>query len=147
MLMKVFLELLKECQEEQKIKALQNYKQLEKRIRYQQQILLDSYLEGIVDEQIYRKKYGELERKLKDQTTDHVRETENRRDTLECEKQDRVRLCEIEQFLVQSHTVPKAFLFLMLEQMEKVIIYPDHLEFVGKDEKSIVAADISNMLY
>ncbi len=42
------MQLLKESLEENQKKDLEKYEQLEKSIKYQQQLLLDKYLEGLV---------------------------------------------------------------------------------------------------
>ena len=46
----IFRQLLKESLEENQKKDLEKYEQLEKKIKYQQQLLLDKYLEGLVEE-------------------------------------------------------------------------------------------------
>ena len=41
---------MKESLEENQKKDLEKYEQLEQKIKYQQQLLLDKYLEGLVEE-------------------------------------------------------------------------------------------------
>ena len=75
-----FMQLLKESLEENQKKDLEKYEQLEKKIKYQQQLLLDKYLEGLVEESLYQIKERELQNKLKNNTgsrTCRQKNTEN----------------------------------------------------------------------
>ena len=57
------MQLLKESLEENQKKNLEKYEQLEKKIKYQQQLLLDKYLEGLVEESLYQIKERDLQNK------------------------------------------------------------------------------------
>ena len=54
---------------------------------------------------------------------------------------------QIRQFLEQDHSISKACTLCLLEEIEKIRVYPDRLELVQKGGKSIVAVKISDMLY
>ena len=146
-LIRVFLKLLRICLEEQAAKELNYYKQLEKKIKHQQQLLLDKYLEGMVDEELYKEKCRELQKKRKDRITDSLVEGATARDSQTEAVLIEERLGEIERFLLQTHSVSKAHTLCMLEQVEKIVVYPDHLELVENKGKCIIAASISDMLY
>lgn len=142
-----FMQLLKESLEENQKKDLEKYEQLEKKIKYQQQLLLDKYLEGLVEESLYKIKERELQNKLKNNTGSRTCRQKNR-DFLE-EEQEEVekRLRETEQFLKEHHVVLKACVLCELKMVDKILIYPDHLKVVKKQEKCIIAAETLDMLY
>lgn len=73
-----FMQLLKESLEENQKKNLEKYEQLEKKIKYQQQLLLDKYLEGLVEESLYQIKERELQNKLKNNTGSRTCRQKNR---------------------------------------------------------------------
>ena len=72
------MQLLKESLEENQKKDLEKYEQLEKKIKYQQQLLLDKYLEGLVEESLYQIKERELQNKLKNNTGSSTCRQKNR---------------------------------------------------------------------
>ena len=65
------------------------------------------------------------------------------------EEQEEVekRLRETEQFLKEHHVILKAHVLCELKMVEKILIYPDHLEVVKKQGKCIIAAETLDMLY
>ena len=77
-IMDIFRQLLKESLEENQKKDLEKYEQLEKKIKYQQQLLLDKYLEGLVEESLYQIKERELQNKLKNNTGSRTCRQKNR---------------------------------------------------------------------
>ena len=103
-----FMQLLKESLEENQKKDLEKYEQLEKKIKYQQQLLLDKYLEGLVEESLYQIKERELQNKLKNNTGSSTCRQKNRNFSAEEQKEVEKRLQETEQFLKEHHVVPKA---------------------------------------
>ena len=72
------MQLLKESLEENQKKNLEKHEQLEKKIKYQQQLLLDKYLEGLVEESLYQLKERELQNKLKNNTGSRTCRQKNR---------------------------------------------------------------------
>ena len=56
-------------------------------------------------------------------------------------------LRETEQFLKEHHVILKAHVLCELKMVEKILIYPDHLEVVKKQGKCIIAAETLDMLY
>ena len=149
-----FLGIFESCLEELKDKKQENYKQFEKKIKYQQKLLLDKYLEGIVEEPLYLEKNRGLERKLKacahktgEEVKNSLCSSENSQGNSGQKKEIKERIRETEQFLNQNNSFSKACILCVLEQIDKIIIYPDHLEVTGKAGKCIIAADTSDMLY
>ena len=53
----------------------------------------------------------------------------------------------IEQFLKEHHVVLKACVLCELKMVDKILIYPDHLEVVKKQGKCIIAAETLDMLF
>ena len=123
------------------------YEQLEKKIKYQQQLLLDKYLEGLVEESLYQIKERELQNKLKNNTGSRTCRQKNRDFLAEEQEEVEKRLRETEQFLKEHHVILKAHVLCELKMVEKILIYPDHLEVVKKQGKCIIAAETLDMLY
>ena len=123
------------------------YEQLEQKIKYQQQLLLDKYLEGLVEESLYKIKERELQNKLKNNTGSRTCRQKNRDFPAEEQEEVEKRLRETEQFLKEHHVVLKAHVLCELKMVEKILIYPDHLEVVKKQGKCIIAAETLDMLY
>ena len=143
----IFRQLLKESLEENQKKDLEKYEQLEQKIKYQQQLLLDKYLEGLVEESLYKIKERELQNKLKNNTGSRTCRQKNRDFPAEEQEEVEKRLRETEQFLKEHHVVLKAHVLCELKMVEKILIYPDHLEVVKKQGKCIIAAETLDMLY
>ena len=142
-----FMQLLKESLEENQKKNLEKYEQLEKKIKYQQQLLLDKYLEGLVEESLYQIKERELQNKLKNNTGSRTCRQKNRDFPVEEQEEVEKRLRETEQFLKEHHVILKAHVLCELKMVEKILIYPDHLKVVKKQGKCIIAAETFDMLY
>ena len=126
---------------------MEKYEQLEKKIKYQQQLLLDKYLEGLVEESLYQIKERELQNKLKNNTGSRTCRQKNRDFLAEEQEEVEKRLRETEQFLKEHHVILKAYVLCELKMVEKILIYPDHLEVVKKQGKCIIAAETLDMLY
>ena len=141
------MQLLKESLEENQKKNLEKYEQLEKKIKYQQQLLLDKYLEGLVEESLYQIKERELQNKLKNNTGSRTCRQKNRDFLAEEQEEVEKRLRETEQFLKEHHVILKAHVLCELKMVEKILIYPDHLKVVKKQGKCIIAAETFDMLY
>ena len=116
-------------------------------IKHQQKLLLDKYLEGIIEESVFREKQCELQGKLENRIRKTMGNTEEHRGN--SVQNDRVenRLRKIRQFLQQNNCISKACVLCLLEKTEKIGIYPDHLELMQTGGKSIIAVKISDMLY
>ena len=142
-----FMQLLKESLEENQKKNLEKYEQLEKKIKYQQQLLLDKYLEGLVEESLYQIKERELQNKLKNNTGSRTCRQKNRDFLAEEQEEVEKRLRKTEQFLKEHHVVLKAHVLCELKMVDKILIYPDHLKVVKKQGKCIIAAETFDMLY
>ena len=133
--------------EENQKKDLEKYEQLEQKIKYQQQLLLDKYLEGLVEESLYQIKERELQNKLKNNTGSRTCRQKNRDFLAEEQEEVEKRLRETEQFLKEHHVILKAHVLCELKMVEKILIYPDHLKVVKKQGKCIIAAETFDMLY
>ena len=145
-LLEIFMKFLKECLEEQEIREQKKFEQAEKKLKYQQRLLLDKYLEGIIEEPVFKEKQHELQRKLENRAQNSPGNAHAYPSDL-AEDYGEERLRRIGQFLEQNNSISKACAMCRLEAVEKIMIYPDHLELVRKDGKSIIAVKISDMLY
>ena len=141
------MQLLKESLEENQKKNLEKHEQLEKKIKYQQQLLLDKYLEGLVEESLYQIKERELQNKLKNNIGSRTCRQKNRDFLTEEQEEVEKRLRKTERFFKEHHVVLKACVLCELEMVEKILIYPDHLKVVKKQGKCIIAAETLDMLY
>ena len=133
-----FMQLLKESLEENQKKNLEKYEQLEKKIKYQQQLLLDKYLEGLVEESLYQLKERELQNKLKNNTGSRTCRQKNRDFLAEEQEEVEKRLRKTERFFKEHHVVLKACVLCELKMVDKILIYPDHLKVVKKQALSNV---------
>ena len=115
-----FMQLLKESLEENQKKNLEKYEQLEKKIKYQQQLLLDKYLEGLVEESLYQIKERELQNKLKNNTGSRTCRQKNRDFLAEEQEEVEKRLRETEQFLKEHRVVLKACVLCELKMVDKI---------------------------
>lgn len=98
----------------------------EERIKEQQDLLLDKLLHGILTDEVYQRKQKSLEDSLKS----------CREKKVESEKQSiknfskKQRLEMIEQKLRKGLQIEQAAVKEMLEEAEKIIIYPRHMEII-----------------
>lgn len=146
-LIEAFVQIMKECLEEQEKSARKNLEQTEKKIKHQQRLLLDKYLEGIIEEPVFREKQYELQRKLEKRIQKPVERAEEQGRNLAQNNGVQDRPEQIRKFLEQDHSISKACTLCLLEEIEKIRVYPDRLELVQKGGKSIIAVKISHMLY
>ena len=146
-LTEAFMGILKECMEEYEKREQKNWERAGNMIKHQQKLLLDKYLEGIIEEPIFREKQYELQRKLENRIRKTMANTEEHPGNPVQNNRVENRLREIRQFLRQNNSISKACVLCLLEKTEKIGIYPDHLELVQTGEKSIIAVKISDMLY
>ena len=130
-LTKIFLKLLKECLQETWQKEQIHSQQYDQKLRQQQSLLLEKYLEGIIDESLYKEKQLDLQNKLQEQNTwNHPKEKFHRSFPT-----PEVRLETIRQFFVKNQCISKAVIFCMLETAEKIIVFPERIEILLKGEK------------
>ena len=92
-------------------------------------------------------KERELQNKLKNNTGSRTCRQKNRDFLAEEQEEVEKRLRETEQFLKEHHVILKAHVLCELKMVEKILIYPDHLEVVKKQGKCIIAAETLDMLY
>ena len=64
LLAKIFLKLLKECLQETRQKEQAHSQQYDQKLRQQQSLLLEKYLEGLIDESLYKEKQLDLQSKI-----------------------------------------------------------------------------------
>ncbi len=96
------------------------------KLQEQMEVLIEKLLDGIISDEIYQRKQHELERALAE-VKDRVKELEQRR-IKGCARKDR--LVQIERTLKEGSAVEKAVSAEMLEEVEKIWIYPGHMEIV-----------------
>ena len=152
--MAVFLGILESCLEELKDKEQESREQFEKKIKDQQKLLLDKYLEGLVEESLYREKKEELEKRLNTEVQKKGETAKNGQgnfkhshSSLGQKKEIEERIQEIEQFLKRNHSFAHACTLCRLEEIDKILVFPDHLELTGKGGKWIITTAACDMLY
>ena len=92
----------------------------------QMDLLVEKLLEEIIPNEVYQRKQKELEQKLSD-IQGKIKELEQKKvkgSTLG------ERLIQIEQALKMGNTVEKAGIAEILDEVEKILIYPEHMEIV-----------------
>lgn len=94
------------------------------KIQIQMKRLVDKLLEGVISDGIYRSKQGELE-KEQEEIQKHLLELEKKR-ARECVAEQRIR--EIEKVLLDGDMLEKATVASMLDDAERIIIYPEYME-------------------
>lgn len=101
------------------------YEQKEKLLN-QMDLLVEKLLEEIIPNEVYQRKQKELEQKLSD-IQGKIKELEQKKvkgSTLG------ERLIQIEQALKMGNTVERAGIAEILDEVEKILIYPEHMEIV-----------------
>ncbi len=127
-LIKLFFKLLKECLQETRQKEQAHSQQYDQKLRQQQSLLLEKYLEGLIDESLYKEKQLDLQSKIQEQNTRNIPKENSHRYFLTPEE----RLEAIRQFLLQNQCISKACVFGMLETVEKITVFPERLEVLKK---------------
>lgn len=72
LLAKIFLKLLKECLQETRQKEQAHSQQYHQKLRQQQSLLLEKYLEGLIDESLYKEKQLDLQSKIQEQNIRNI---------------------------------------------------------------------------
>ena len=96
------------------------------KLQEQMEVLIEKLLDGIISDEIYQRTQHELERALAE-VKDRVKELEQRR-IKGCARKDR--LVQIERTLKEGSAVEKAVSAELLEEVEKIWIYPEYMEIV-----------------
>lgn len=94
------------------------------KLREQMNRLIDKLLEGVISDEIYRRKQSELE-KEQEELHDKLLDLEQKKAKGNVVEE---RLRNIEKVLLDGQTVEKATVAGMLEDIEKISIYPEHME-------------------
>lgn len=128
LLTKIFLKLLKECLQETRQKEQAHSQQYDQKLRQQQSLLLEKYLEGLIDESLYKEKQLDLQSKLQERNTRNTPKENSHRSFPTPEE----RLETIRQFLLRNQCISKACVFCMLETVEKIKVFPEGLEVLPK---------------
>ena len=87
-------------------------------------LLVDKLLEGILDDSIYRVKQKQLEGEL-EITKNKLKELELKA-TQRCKVNERIKY--IEQKILQKNILEKSTVNTMLDEIEKIVVYPTYLE-------------------
>ena len=158
MLTKLLLKLLKESLQETRQKEQVHSQQYDQKLRRQQSLLLEKYLEGIIDESLYKEKQRDLQKKRKEQ--DNLEQQKNQRQpdksnqhpqqsqnlpltdntensgTAHCvpdSEKTTGRLTQIKQFLKTTHPISRAYAMCLLEHIEKITVFPTFLEITFRE--------------
>lgn len=113
-------------EEDQTGNKLQSLIDEENRIKEQQNLLLDKLLDGVLSDEMYKRKQKALGTSL-DLCREKKRQAENQGIKMISKKQ---RLEEIEKELKSGTNIERASVNEMLEEIEKIIIYPRYMELV-----------------
>ena len=145
LLAKIFLKLLKECLQETRQKEQAHSQQYHQKLRQQQSLLLEKYLEGLIDESLYKEKQLDLQSKIQEQNIRNIPKENSHRSFHTPEE----RLETIRQFLLQNQCISKACVFGMLETVEKITVFPERLEVLqkGKLGQTIFLCELCRICY
>ena len=145
LLAKIFLKLLKECLQETRQKEQAHSQQYHQKLRQQQSLLLEKYLEGLIDESLYKEKQLDLQSKIQEQNIRNIPKENSHRSFPTPEE----RLETIRQFLLQNQCISKACVFGMLETVEKITVFPERLEVLqkGKLGQTIFLCELCRICY
>lgn len=113
------------------------YEQKEKLLN-QMNLLVEKLLEGIISNEVYQRKQKELGQKLSD-IREKIKELEQKKAKGNVLKD---RILQIEYALKSGKSVEKASVAEMLEGVEKIFIYPEHMEIIFSLSK---AAGMENL--
>ena len=113
-------------EEDQTADKIQAFVFEESRIKEQQDLLLDKLLNGILSDEVYQRKQQRLENSLKS-CLDKKKELEKQNIKIVSRKQ---RLEEIENSLRKGEDIERATVNEMLEEIQKIVIYPRYMEII-----------------
>lgn len=112
------------------------------KIKKQQQLLLDKYLEGMILEELYEKKEKELENNLirmenseKECVTETKETKADKQPDVSGENNIEERLEKIGQYLQEKRIVSRAYLMRKLERVKEIVVYPDRICVVTYEKK------------
>ena len=144
------LKMLKEVLREENVQLdIEIQYQKKDKILKQMDTLVNKLLEGVISDNIYQVKQKELDLQLQ-QTKDKIKELEqkNVRGKLLSE-----RIEQIESAMRESNVVEKATVTGMLDEVEKILVYPGHLEIqfcyskiLGIEDVVLSGDDTDNIL-
>lgn len=123
--------LVHECFAEEEKKDRETSSILLKKIESQQKLLLDKYLEGIVEEQQFREKQKLLQKKYNEEIS-RMAAGKNSSHLKPDGRLVEERLLEMEEFLGKRDIVSRAMVLCMLKDEDKIMVFPEYLEIWGK---------------
>lgn len=120
-MMKILRKVLKEGNLQPNIKI-----EISKREKLESQlnILLDKLLEGVISDELYRRKQIDIEQQLKI-ANEKIKQYEEEM-SRENELQERIE--HIQKILQEEHFIEKATMVGMLEEIDKIVVYPERME-------------------
>ena len=110
---------------------LEELRKQEKNIENQQDQLVDYFLREVITKEIYERKQGKLETDLKE--CREKRERMERTKKYKQSKEQRIR--EIKKRIEEDHIVERAVVCEMLEEIEKIKVYPSYMEIYFGEER------------
>lgn len=108
---------------------LEKEKKKADQLKRQMSLLLDKLLESVISDTDYKEKLKELEQRLK-KTQETVQSLEN-------QGQKTARLEEIKEFLSRKEVLQKAFLAGLLDEVETICVFPEHMEIHLQESRQI----------
>ncbi len=107
-------------------------------IRQKMSLLVDKLLGGILTDEIYQIKQKELEDQMQ-----KVQEAIGRLEKMNAQNDSmKVRIAEIEKYLQEGNGVQKAATAEMMDEVERIIIYPQYMEICFSASKLLGIEDI-----
>lgn len=142
-IMKRMISLLKNALKENDIQPeIDAQVEMQSKIELQMNILVDKLLEGILEDSLYRVKQKQLETELQ-RIKLKIKELELKRQK-EHALQERIE--NIEKMILEKNIVERGTVVTMLDEIDKIIIYPTYLEIECSCEK-MLGVDTSNVLH
>lgn len=139
---KKIMEILKISLTRQHVLEQEHFNQMKDKIKKQQQLLLDKYLEGMILEELYEKKEKELENDLirmenseKECVTETKETKADKQPDVSGENNIEERLEKIGQYLQEKRIVSRAYLMRKLERVKEIVVYPDRICVVTYEKK------------
>ena len=124
-ILRIFLKLLKESLKEIRQEKQESCLQYEKKLYRQQSLLLEKYLEGMIETPLYNEKQRDLQRKLQEQKARSLLNENNKKTSID---EAEARLEKIRRFLLQNQAFSKACALCILEAVEKITVFPEKTE-------------------
>ena len=125
LLLKEIFQIVRAClKEENTLGEIEHINQEQERIRKQEDCLLDKLINGVISDTIYKRKQAELQ-KVQAEITKRL---SNIKKWKEKEEGVEKRMQQIKRFLEKEEIIQRAITESFLEEVEKLWIYPKHLE-------------------